>query len=104
MGREVVSATATSFLASAAYSGLLKSTTWSYQPAPGNNTANIFLGGYDASQVNGSVTWMAVPNDTMGWNSTMQLMTLNETVLWNVSDHEYTTLIFVTGYKYMGLP
>lgn len=49
MGREAVSASATSFLARAAHNGLLKSTTWSYQPAPGNNTANLFLGGYDAS-------------------------------------------------------
>jgi hypothetical protein len=104
MGREQVSNKSLSFLARAAYNGHLKSTTWSYQPAPGNNTANLFLGGYDASQVNGSLTWMSVPNDTMEWNSTMQNMTINGTELWNNTVNEYTTLMFVTGYKYMGLP
>ena len=47
---------------------------------------------------------MSVYNDSRDWNSTMQLMKLNDTELWNNTANPWTTLAFVTGYRYIGVP
>lgn len=107
IGRQ--SAGGNSFITRAVAAGLLESTTWAYQPASHDDGEDddddgaIILGGYNETALHGTLTWMNVPQGDQ-WTSVMQDVTINGTSVWNTSVQSNSTVNFVTGYKYIGLP
>lgn len=69
-----------------------------------NTTSTIMLGGVDYSQVNGSLTYLPVENNTKSWNTTVASMMLGSETIWNNTVNTNSSAVFVTGYKYIGLP
>jgi len=81
MGRQDTSSD--SFLSRAVSSGAIASTTWSYQPSNGTAAGSMLLGGYDETQISGSIAWVPSPEAQYYWNSTMTNMAIGGTVLWD---------------------
>jgi len=101
----VVGGSETSFLGRAVEAGLINLNFWSYMPsALVNTTATIILGGIDFTQINGSLTYLPVSNNTKSWNTTVASMMLGSTTIWNNTLNTNSSAVFVTGYKYIGLP
>lgn len=69
-----------------------------------NTTSTIMLGGVDYSQINGSLTYLPVVNNTKSWNTTVTSMMLGSETIWNNTVNINSSAVFVTGYKYIGLP